>query len=94
MVCMTKTELVDLIAQKGDLKKKEAEAALNAFVEIVNGALAGGEDVTLIGFGSFGVRERSARVGHNPKTGAKVDIPACKVPYFRPGKLLRDAVKN
>jgi DNA-binding protein HU-beta len=91
---MTKNELVSLIAQKSDLKKNQAEAALAAFIESVGEVLAKGDDVVLVGFGTFSVRDRQAREGHNPKTGEKVQIPACKVPGFRAGKNLRDAVNS
>jgi DNA-binding protein HU-beta len=91
---MTKNELVSLIAQKSDLKKNQAEAALAAFIESVGEVLAKGDDVVLVGFGTFSVRDRKAREGHNPKTGEKVQIPACKVPGFRAGKNLRDAVNS
>lgn len=91
---MTKNELVSLIAQKSDLKKNQAEAALAAFIESVGEVLAKGDDVVLVGFGTFSVRDRKSREGHNPKTGEKVQIPACKVPGFRAGKNLRDAVNS
>lgn len=91
---MTKTQLIEMIAEKGKLSKKDAEAALKAFIESVNIALAEGDEISLVGFGNFAVRERQARTGHNPKTGEKVEIKACKVPVFRAGKLLREAVNK
>ncbi|MDD6176374.1 MAG: HU family DNA-binding protein [Succinivibrionaceae bacterium] len=89
---MTKNELVELIAQKSGLKRKDAEASLAAFVETINETLVKGEDVALIGFGSFGVRERKAREGRNPRTGETITIKASKLPYFRAGKKLRDSL--
>ena len=89
---MTKNELVELIAQKSGLKRKDAEASLAAFVETINETLVKGEDVALIGFGSFGVRERKAREGRNPRTGETITIKASKLPYIRAGKKLRDSL--
>ncbi len=91
---MTKNQLIDIIATKSNLTKKDSEAALKAFIDGVNETLAKGEEITIVGFGSFGVRDRAARTGHNPKTGTKVEIKACKVPFFRAGKLLRDNVNK
>ncbi len=90
---MKKPELISAIAEKTGAKKKEAEAFLNAFVETVEEALSKGEKVALIGFGTFGVRERAARKGVNPKTGKPISIPATKVPFFKAGKTLREKVK-
>ncbi len=91
---MTKGELVEQIAAESGLSKKDAEAALVAFTKVVSDNLSKGEEILLVGFGAFSVRQRNARIGHNPKTGVKVSIPASKVPAFRPGKLLRDAVNE
>lgn len=91
---MTKTELVAIIADKVELTKKDAEAALNAFMDSVKEALAKGDKVTLVGFGTFEVRERAAREGKNPRTGDKHTIAACKVPAFKPGKALKDKVNG
>lgn len=90
---MKKPELISAIAEKTGAKKKEAEAFLNAFVETVEEALAKGDKVSLIGFGTFGVRERAARKGVNPKTGKPINIPATKAPYFKAGKTLKEKVK-
>ena len=86
---MNKGEFIAAVAAKG-LAKKDAEKAVNAVSDIIGDALAKGEAVQLIGFGTFGVKERAAREGRNPRTGEKVKIAAAKVPYFRPGKALKD----
>lgn len=91
---MNKAELVTSIAEKGDMPKKDAEKALNAFLESVEEALAEGEKVQLVGFGSFEVRERAARKGRNPQTKAEITIPASKSPIFKVGKALKDMVNN
>ena len=90
---MKKTELVNAIAAKTGLSKKDADAALTAAVEAVTEALTAGDKVSLIGFGTFEVRERAARTGKNPATGATIEIAACKAPAFKAGKALKDAVK-
>ena len=90
---MNKTELVEAVAKKMGTTKKEAEAAVSAFTETVKEALAEGKKVQLVGFGNFEVRERAARKGRNPQTGEEIEIPASKVPAFKPGKSLKDAVK-
>ena len=89
---MNKTELVAAIAEKTDLTKKDAELALTAVVESITEALVKGDKVQLIGFGSFEVKNRAARVGRNPKTKEAIEIPASKVPVFKPGKALKDKV--
>ena len=91
---MNKNELVEAIAEKMGTTKKEAEAAVSAFTETVKEALVDGEKVQLIGFGNFEVRERAARKGRNPQTGEEIEIPASKVPAFKPGKGLKDAVNK
>jgi len=91
---MTKTELVDAIAKSADLSKKDAEAALKALTETVTKELKKGEKVTLIGFGTFEVGKRAARVGRNPQTGAEIKIKAAKTPKFKAGKALKDAVNK
>ncbi|MBR2852844.1 MAG: HU family DNA-binding protein [Clostridia bacterium] len=88
---MNKAELINAVAAKG-LTKKDAEAAINAVFGAIEGALAKGDSVQLIGFGTFGVKERSAREGRNPRTGEVVAIPASKAPYFKAGKALKDKV--
>ena len=90
---MNKTELVEAVAEKMNTTKKEAEAAVSAFTETVKETLAEGKKVQLIGFGNFEVRERAARKGRNPQTGEEIDIPATKVPAFKPGKGFKDVVK-
>jgi DNA-binding protein HU-beta len=88
---MNKGELITAVAAKG-LAKKDAEKVINAVSEVIGDALAKGETVQLIGFGTFGVKERAAREGRNPRTGEKVKIAAAKVPYFKPGKALKDTI--
>lgn len=83
---MNKAELITKIAESGEMTKKEAEVALNAFKEAVMGALEAGEKVQLVGFGTFEVRERAAREGRNPRTKETIQISASKVPVFKPGK--------
>jgi len=91
---MNKAELISSIAQKSDLSKKDAEKALNAFIESVEEALVKGEKVQLIGFGSFEVRERAARKGVNPQTKEEITIEASKAPIFRVGKALKEKVNG
>ncbi len=89
---MTKTELVNLIATKGGYSKKDAEAALSTVIGSISDALVKGEKVSLVGFGTFEVRERKAKEGINPHTKQKMKIAAKKVPAFKAGKALKDAV--
>ena len=89
---MNKTELVAAIAEKTELSKKDAEAALKAFTDVVADELKKGEKIQLVGFGTFEVRERAAREGVNPRTGDKIKIAASKVPAFKAGSALKDAV--
>lgn len=89
---MNKTELINAVAEKAELSKKDAEAAVAAFVGAISDALAAGEKVQLVGFGSFEVRSRSERVGRNPQTKETITIPASKTPVFKAGKALKDAV--
>jgi DNA-binding protein HU-beta len=88
-----KQELIAKVAESADLTKKDAEKAVNAVFESVSGFLAKGEKVQLIGFGTFETRERAAREGRNPQTGAAIKIAATTVPAFKAGKALKDAVK-
>ena len=90
---MNKSELIKSIATKAELTNKQAGAALDAALSSITEALKDGDTVSLLGFGSFEVRTRAAREGRNPATGEKVMIPAAKVPGFRAGKGLKDAVK-
>src|SRR5690606_2990336 len=90
---MNKTELVNAVADSAELSKKDATKAVDAVFESVLEALKSGDKVQLIGFGNFEVRERAARKGRNPQTGEEIEIAASKVPAFKPGKALKDAVK-
>lgn len=90
---MNKADLVNQMASSTGLTKKDAAAALQAFMDAVRGALKGGKSVTLTGFGTFSTVNRKARDGRNPQTGSKIRIPATTVPKFKPGKALREAVK-
>ena len=89
---MNKTELVAAIAEKTQLSKKDAEAAVKAFTEVVADELKKGEKVQLVGFGTYEVSERAARTGRNPLTGAEMTIAASKAPKFKAGKALKDSI--
>lgn len=89
---MNKSQLIDKIAENADLSKASAGRALDALIEAVSDSLKEGDQVALVGFGTFSVRERSARTGRNPQTGAEIQIAAAKVPGFKAGKALKDAV--
>ena len=89
---MNKTELVAAIAGKADVSKKDAEAVVKAFTEVVAEELKKGEKIQLVGFGTFEVSERAARTGRNPQTGAEMKIAASKAPKFKAGKALKDAL--
>lgn len=89
---MNKTELIAAVAEKADLSKKDAEAAITAMVDAITEALAQEEKVQLVGFGSFEVKTRAARVGRNPKTGEEIPISEARLPVFKAGKALKDAV--
>jgi len=90
---VNKSELIDAIAESADISKAAAGRALDAMTTSITGALKKGDQVTLIGFGTFSVKERAARTGRNPQTGAEIKIPASKVPGFKAGKALKDSVK-
>lgn len=90
---MNKTELVAAVAAKAELSKKDAEAAVNAVFDSVKDTLAEGDKVSLIGFGTFSVKTRAARTGLNPRTKETIEIPESKVPAFKAGSALKDAVK-
>ena len=90
---MNKTELVAAVAAKAELSKKDAEAAVNAVFDSVKDALAEGDKVSLIGFGTFSVKTRAARTGLNPRTKETIEIPESKAPAFKAGSALKDAVK-
>ena len=89
---MNKSELIDAMAASADISKAAAGRALDGFVAAVTEAMKKGDTVSLIGFGAFAVRERAARTGRNPQTGASIDIKASKTPSFKAGKALKDAV--
>ncbi len=89
---MNKSELIDLIAESADISKAKAGAALDAVVSCITGALKKGDTVSLVGFGTFSVKSRAARTGRNPQTGATIQIKASKVPVFKAGKALKEAV--
>ncbi len=91
---MKKGELVEKVAAKANLSTKEAAAAVNAFMDVVQEALGTGDSIALVGFGTFMVRERAERTGLNPRTKEKLVIPAVKVPAFKAGKSLKDAVNK
>ncbi len=89
---MNKTELIEHIATNADLSKADASRAVDAFVDAVTSALKKDDSVTLVGFGTFAVSDRAARTGRNPRTGETINIPAARVPRFRPGKALKDSI--
>lgn len=91
---MNKAELVQAMAERAGLSKSDVEKALNAFVEVVGGELGNDGKVQLVGFGTFEVTERAARIGKNPQNGKEITIPACKVPKFKAGKTLKDEVNR
>lgn len=91
---MNKTELIAAVAEKAELSKKDAEAAITATFDAITAALAQEEKVQLVGFGSFEVKTRAERVGRNPKTKETIQIPASKAPVFKAGKALKDAVSQ
>ena len=91
---MNKSELIAALAAKTEFSKKDAEKALNAFVDSISASLAKGEKVQLIGFGTFDVKKRPARTARNPRTGAEIKIAASKAPAFKAGKALKDKVNT
>ena len=91
---MTKADLIDKIAKETKLTKKDSDKALDAIIKAISGSLAKGDKVQLVGFGSFEVRKRAARKGRNPQTGKEINIAARKVPVFKAGKALKDAVSK
>jgi len=90
---MTKADLIARIAKDAKVSKKAGEVALNTIVKAVKETLKKGQSLTLVGFGTFSLGKRAARMGRNPQTGAAIKIKAAKVPKFKPGKALKDAVK-
>jgi DNA-binding protein HU-beta len=91
---VNKSDLVGVVAEKSGLTKKDAEKAVNAVFDAVTEALAAGEKVQVVGFGTFEVRERAARKGRNPQTGEEIEIAAAKLPVFKAGKGLRETVSK
>lgn len=91
---VNKSELIDAIAASADIPKAAAGRALDATLESISGALQGGDSVALVGFGTFGVKERAARTGRNPQTGQPIQIAAATLPTFKPGKALKDSVNK
>ena len=89
---MNKAELIDAVAEASDISKAAATRAVDAVIDNISGALKKDEQVTLVGFGTFTVRDRAARTGRNPQTGEAIQIKASRVPGFKPGKALKDAV--
>ena len=89
---MNKAELIDAVAEGADISKAAATRAVDTMFDSISGALQKGDQVTLIGFGTFSVRDRAARTGRNPRTGEAINIPASKMPGFKAGKALKDAV--
>ena len=89
---MTKADLVNAIAEKAEFSKKDSEKALNAVIASITDALVSGDKVQIVGFGTFEVRERSAKEAINPRTKEKIKVPAKKAPAFKPGKALKEAV--
>lgn len=89
---MNKAELIAATAEKAGLSKKDAEKAVNAAIDAITEALVKGDKVQLVGFGAFDIKERAARTGRNPRTGKEITIPASKIPQFKAGKALKDAV--
>lgn len=91
---MNKSELIDAIAASADLPKAAAGRALDAVIETVETTLKNGDQVALVGFGTFSVKDRAARTGRNPQTGAAIEIAAARIPNFKAGKSLKDAVNS
>lgn len=91
---ITKNEFIDLVVSKTGLKKVDTVKTLDAIFDVISESLAKGDEVSFVGFGSFGVIERSARDGRNPRTGKEIKIPAKKAPVFRAGKILKDSVSG
>ena len=91
---MNKAELINAVAEKASLSKKDTETVVNATIDVIAGTLADGDKVQLVGFGAFEVKSRAERTGRNPKTKEEIKIPASKVPVFKPGKALKDTVSK
>ena len=91
---MNKAELINAVAEKAGLSKKDTETVVNATIDVIAGTLADGDKVQLVGFGAFEVKSRAERTGRNPKTKEEIKIPASKVPVFKPGKALKVTVSK
>lgn len=91
---MNKTELINAVAEKTGLSKKDSDKAVNAVVDSIVEAMKAGEKVTIIGFGAFEAKERAARIGRNPVTKEEIQIPATRVPQFKAGKALKDTISE
>lgn len=91
---MSKSDFISKVADKSELTKKDAGAAIDAFLAVIEESLVAGESVSFVGFGSFEVRDRAARKGRNPQTGEEIEIAAAKMPAFKPGKSLKEAVNK
>ena len=91
---MNKAELINAAAEKAGLSKKDTEAAVTAAIDVITEALSKDEKVQLVGFGSFEVKSRAARIGRNPRTKEQIDIPASTIPVFKAGKALKDTVSK
>ena len=89
---MNKADVIDAVAESADISKASASRAVDAITEVIGKALKSGDSVTMVGFGTFSIRERAARAGRNPRTGETIQIKASKLPVFKPGKGLKDAV--
>jgi DNA-binding protein HU-beta len=90
---MNKSDLIEVVAEAADISKAAAGRAVEGMTDAIAAALKGGDTVSLIGFGTFAIKERGARTGRNPKTGASIEIAASKTPTFKAGKALKDAIK-
>jgi DNA-binding protein HU-beta len=91
---MTKSELINAIAEQANLSKADAGRSLDALIKTIESTLKAGDSITLVGFGTFAVKDRAERTGRNPQTGQEITIAAAKVPSFKPGKALKDAVNG
>ena len=91
---MNKSELIDAVAASADLPKAAAGRAIDAMIDTVTGSLKRGDPVVLVGFGTFATKNRAARTGRNPQTGAPIEIKAARVPSFKPGKALKESVNS
>ena len=91
---MNKAELINAVAEKTGLSKKDSEKAINATFDTITLSMEAGEKVQLVGFGAFDIKERASRIGRNPKTKEEIEIPASRVPVFKAGKALKDAISK